>query len=295
MSALEEDKETTLVDTEAASLAETGHTTPQRMDPDHSPKPKATPHNSEPLHDHTHRSHAHDHTHNTQDVGDKDFSLDEQSPLFDSATPKLNDTDTQLSSPLKTQASTSGHSSRNGSASHYSSSPLPPPVQGETFSTPTSIMSLLGDIQPPTPFQHAAFDLDSSPEEDLLSPSHHSTIISQGERDSILLDLQVGGSAGGSSEALTNGSAAFKTPQPIVATLVDFSTLGKDLKASPLLTSTAHQSSSQQLEDVMPSSGGVLVEVKSTESQFTNTSKKPVIAVDRSSLPSSLFLSPLPL
>lgn len=45
---------------------------------------------------------------------------------------------------------------------------VPSPLVSDRFSTPTQALSFLQDIQPPTLFQHAEFDLDT-PEEELLS------------------------------------------------------------------------------------------------------------------------------
>jgi hypothetical protein len=87
-------------------------------------------------------------------------------PLFTSATPKL--TDSQLSSSFS--HSSKGQASPLLFTSAQHRTVLPSPLVTEQFTTPTQQgVGFLQDVLPPTPFQQAEFDLDSTEDEQLSS------------------------------------------------------------------------------------------------------------------------------
>lgn len=106
----------------------------------------------------------------TPDITDR-TPADEHGPLFTSATPKLTN-----SQPSSLGRGSLSHASKRLDESVQNTPSLvtrhrtllPSPLVSGRFSTPTQALSFLQDIQPPTPFQHAEFDLDTS-EDELLS------------------------------------------------------------------------------------------------------------------------------
>lgn len=196
---------------------------------------------TQPLQEHNHTPNStlsiNDHTLNSQGSDcDEDVSADDPEPLFTLATPKL----AQSSSALRLTSRTSHTSGRVGLESVSSPSlpsslyrtTLPSPLKGDKFSTPTTqAWSFLEDIQPPTPFQHAQFDLDT-PEGEHFTGSHvqigdsGSVVERKNDTDqgSILVKKD---SRSGSSEIEESGDL-----------LIDFSTPCEGL-TSPLLASTA--------------------------------------------------------
>ena len=114
-----------------------------------------------------------------------------------------------------------------------SSTPLPSLLSGSNrFSTPAQPMptSLLSDIQPPTPFQHVAFDLDSSEEgAGQLSPPSSSSSTQVGVVEDSLVSHSTDPSGDGDGVLSNSG----------VRVLIDLSTPRK----APQVTSTVAQQS----------------------------------------------------
>lgn len=180
-------------------------------------------------------------------VSGQEVIFEEPGPLFTSATPQL--TTHAVNSMLSSNFST-----ENVAQAHHEGTLLPTPLkpQGIYITPAHRSMSFLKDIQPPTPFQFAEFDLDSSTDakDGGISGSH--------TQDSSLLtqtDVSVGGSSGEERHSVDHLNSISLENKMIshgnksagkITNLLDFSTPGTDKKtASPLMTSTVYQKEQQ--------------------------------------------------
>ncbi len=210
---------------------------------------------------------------------------DQQEPLFMSATPKLT---SRLGSARRPHLAGQGGfesldllSSPNFDSPSVGGDPsdqLPPPFKESSLRTPSHGMSFLNDIQPPTPFQHAVFDLDTSDDDCPLSPSltstaMHSRHVREGlEREEVVpMDC----------------TQDQKGSQPVTGSLIDFTTPGKDDDAAsspaPLLllsgTNPSTSCSPGQRQGgtlpsyLYPSSKGGHTESSDTQSSQSSRSK----------------------
>ena len=161
----------------------------------------------------------------------QDISADNLEPLFSTATPQLCHTQ----QPRSTPASLTQHT--------FPQTVLPSPLtRTDMFSTPSHPVSLLSDIQPPTPFQHAHFDLDSL---DNTPPSTTQPQRSQGALDE---------SGFGLPQSVSLVSAGTPSNDSVAQqSLINFTTPAKtSFQSSPLVTSTVQQQQQQQVEDQHP-------------------------------------------
>ena len=180
----------------------------------------------------SHQSPQFSHTLTSQEAGDGV----EEMPLFTTATPKL------TSQFEQTMATSSKHRRElqdlvYGRSSSTPNIQLPPPLQGGSFHTPNHMLSLFNDIQPPSPFQHAMFDLDMSGEPSTLQRT--TTTSAQGTRDgpspSPHPTTSVQGAGDSQGELVLPTELDQSRTNPVVGSLIDFSTPGK-----PTLPTSMH-------------------------------------------------------